>query len=261
MERRAFAAALSAAAASPLLMGAASGRPGQPVKPQADAHLQREMTRVLAAVLQDRDTARTLVPWIFDIGFDWAPAAAPTDRLDFIVAYSFGNRPPADGGDPTKVLAEPGPMNEQLADVVAEIRAVRTLPVYAQWEIAYFLTTKHGLDQVTAIEPVIAADGTITYLSTDGVAAQVAELRKAAPGGIGTAGVVGWRDHIKRCVLTTEGRGMTAFAPEGFTMPDTYDPESGQPWTRRRDLYLVHDMVAQWTMKRTQLIAELYPNG
>ncbi|MFJ9582336.1 hypothetical protein [Streptomyces acidicola] len=54
---------------------------------------------------------------------------------------------------------------------------------------------------------------------------------------------------------------MTAFAPEGFTMPDTYDPESGQPWTRRRDLYLVHDMSAQWTMKRTQLIAELYPNG
>ncbi|MBA2810935.1 hypothetical protein E0500_026935 [Streptomyces sp. KM273126] len=261
MERRAFAAALSAAAAAPLLIGAAPGRSGHQVSPQADAHLQREMLKVLAAVLQDTDTARTVVPWILDIGFDWAPATAPVDQLDFIVAYSFGNRPPANGGDPTRVLAEPGPMNEQLADVVAEIRAVRTLPVYAQWEIAHFLTTKHGLDQVTAIEPVIAADGTITYLSTDGVAAQVAELRKAASGGIGTAGVVGWRDHIKRCVLTTKGRGMTAFAPEGFTMPDTYDPESGQPWTRRRDLYLVHDMSAQWTMKRTQLIAELYPNG
>ncbi|WP_279630225.1 hypothetical protein [Streptomyces murinus] len=44
-------------------------------------------------------------------------------------------------------------------------------------------------------------------------------------------------------------------------MPGTYDPESGQAWTRRRDLYLVHDMVAQLTVLRTKLIAQAYPNG
>jgi hypothetical protein len=44
-------------------------------------------------------------------------------------------------------------------------------------------------------------------------------------------------------------------------MPDTYDPHSAQAWTRRRDVYLVHDMGAQWAMKKSQLLAELYPNG
>lgn len=44
-------------------------------------------------------------------------------------------------------------------------------------------------------------------------------------------------------------------------MPHTYDPESGQAWTRRRDLYLVHDMLAQWTTLRAKLITAAYPNG
>ncbi|MFE7111479.1 hypothetical protein ACFU98_39355 [Streptomyces sp. NPDC057575] len=47
---------------------------------------------------------------------------------------------------------------------------------------------------------MVTEDGTITYLSTNGVAAQVLEHRKNAPGGIGTACVVGFRDHHKRCV-------------------------------------------------------------
>ena len=43
--------------------------------------------------------------------------------------------------------------------------------------------------------------------------------------------------------------------------PHTYDPQSGQAWTRRRDLYLVHDMAAQWQVVRAKLIAAEYPNG
>ena len=117
------------------------------------------------------------------------------------------------------------------------------------------------MDDVTSIEPVTEADGTITYLSTDGVAAQVADARKNLPGGIGTACVVGFRDHHKRCVQTTRDRGMTAYAPRGVAMPDTYDTESGQAWTRTRELYLVHDMAAQWQVLRAKLIAEAYPNG
>ncbi|GAA2357213.1 hypothetical protein GCM10010376_94640 [Streptomyces violaceusniger] len=261
MQRRSFASAVSAAAAAPFLLGAAPSDTDRTQSAAADGRLKRDMVAALENELQDRNTARAVAAWIFDIGFDWTPAAAPISEFDFLIAYAFGNRPPANGGDPAKVLAEPGPMNELLADVVARIRTKRTMTVYAQWEIAHFLKTKYNMSQVIAIDPVIAEDGTITYLSTDGVAAQVAEQRKSNPGGLGTAGVVGWRDHIKRCVLTTEGRGMTALAPEGFTMPDTYDPESGQPWTRRRDLYLVHDMNAQWGMMRTELISRMYPNG
>ncbi|MGA5067800.1 hypothetical protein ACPB9E_29165 [Streptomyces exfoliatus] len=114
---------------------------------------------------------------------------------------------------------------------------------------------------MTSIEPLIAPDGTITYLSTDGVAAQVAEARKRVPGGAGIACVIGFRDHHKRCVQTTRDRGLKAYAPRGFGMPHTYDPESGQPWTRRRDLYLVNDMLAQWSALRAKLMAEAFPNG
>ncbi|MEV8020353.1 hypothetical protein AB0O76_29240 [Streptomyces sp. NPDC086554] len=37
--------------------------------------------------------------------------------------------------------------------------------------------------------------------------------------------------------------------------------ESGQPWSRRRDLYLVHDMAAQWAVLRDKLVKEACPNG
>ena len=107
---------------------------------------------------------------------------------------------------------------------------------------------------------MFAPDGTITYLSTDGVIAQVAELRANEPGG-GTAGVIAFRDHVKRCVQTTRARGVAAFAPQGFAMPNTYDPDSAQAWTRDRDIYLVHDMYAQLAALRTELIDGRYPNG
>ncbi|MEV0051720.1 hypothetical protein AB0H34_14615 [Saccharopolyspora shandongensis] len=263
MQRRTFVAALSAAAAAPVLASSlghaqAAGIPNPPVSGEL---LSRHMRSYLDAELADPTTAQRVVPWLFDIGFDWSPPTKPLDEIDFVIGYAFGNRPPVGGGDPSKVRYEPGPVNEQLADTIAEIRSRRTVPVYAQWEIAHFLVSKYQMSQVVSIEPVVQPDGTITYLSTDGVAAQVVEMRKSNPGGIGTAGVVGFRDHVKRCVLTTEARGMAAFAPRDFEMPGTYDPESGQPWTRRRDLYLVHDMFAQWGMLRTNLIAELYPQG
>ncbi|MEV0095908.1 hypothetical protein [Streptomyces sp. NPDC050738] len=257
MQRRDFAAALTAALAAPAVLGATPAHADE----RSGGGLSRRMRAALAAELDDQDTARTVVPYLQDIGFDWHPETIAPERLDFIVAYGFGNRPPAGGGDPAKVLPEPGPVNEELADTVARIRRRRTVPVYAQWEIARFLESKYRMKNVTSIEPVIAPDGTITYLSTDGVAAQVAEARKHVPGGIGTAGVVGFRDHVKRCVQTTRDRGMTAYAPRGFEMPGTYDPESGQAWTRRRDLYVVHDMAAQWQVLRQKLIAQAYPNG
>jgi hypothetical protein len=214
-----------------------------------------------AAELDDPDTARALVSYLHDAGFGRQPETAALEDLDFIVAYAFGNRPPAGGGDPSKVRYEPGPVNEELADTVARVRGRRSIPVYAQWEIARFLDSKYRMENVTSIEPETAPDGTLTYLNTDGVAAQVVGARRQVPGGVGTAGVIGFRDHVERCLQTTRDRGMTAYAPRGFTMPGTYDPESGQAWTRRRDLYLMHDMTARWKTLRQKLIAQAYPDG
>ncbi|WP_298131485.1 hypothetical protein [Micropruina sp.] len=256
-------AALGSAAAL-IPAAAAHAEPLSGPHPGADAAtLQRAMRRYLADELRDLRTARVTVPRIFDIGFNWHPPVASVATFDFLLAFGFGNRPPANGGDPSRVLPEPGPMNEDLADTVVKVRkrSRRRLPVYAQWEIARHLKAKHGMDDVVSIEPIFAEDGTITYLSTDGVVAQVVELRANRPGGVGRAGVIGFEDHIKRCVQTTRARGVSAFAPRGFAMPNTYDPQSAQAWTRDRDIYLIHDMYAQIAVLRNDLIKERYPNG
>ena len=257
MDRRRFftAAATTAAAASlPFLTaGAAQANPTE-----AQEHkLNRLMLDALSRELDDPATAAVVEPHIQDVGFNWQPPVTAVENIDYIVAYGFGNRAPAGGGDPAKVMYEPGPVNEALADTVAAIRRQKDVPVFAQWEIARFLESKYGMDNVTSIEPVIAPDGTITYLSTDGVAAQVVALR----GTQGIAGVVGFRDHVKRCVQTTRDRGMNAFAPAGIDMPGDYDLQSGQPWTRRRELYLLHDIYAQFAVLRQKAITAAYPNG
>lgn len=251
-------------AATLLPAGVASAHPMGGGSGQSEASaLQRLMTRYLGRELNDGRTARVTAPRIFEIGFNWHPPTIRLSKIDFLLAFAFGNRPPANGGDPTRVLPEPGPMNEDLADTIVRVlnRARRPLKVYAQWEIARHLESKYGMDDVYAIEPVFAADGTITYLSTVGVIEQVVDLRTNEPGGVGTAGVIGFRDHVKRCVLTTRSLGVDAYAPQGFSMPGTYDPLSAQAWTRDRDIYLVHDMYAQVAMLREELISQRYPNG
>ena len=43
-------------------------------------------------------------------------------------------------------------------------------------------------------------------------------------------------------VLTAEGAGMDAAVPDGVDLPSTYDPRSGQEWTRDRLAYLTTDL-------------------
>ncbi|HEY9414832.1 MAG TPA: hypothetical protein VIQ30_08760 [Pseudonocardia sp.] len=175
-----------------------------------------------------------MVEWVRQVALTWHADAEPYEFADYIIAFAFGNRPPANGGDPATTLAEPGPTNEALADVIAAMVRTKRVPVYAQWEIARILESKHHVNNVVSIEPVIEEDGTIVYLSTDGVAKQVAELQADLPGGPGRASVVGFRDHHKRCVLTCRANDLVAHAPEGVAMPRDYDAESGQVWTRYR---------------------------
>lgn len=182
----------------------------------------------------------------------------PAAELRAVVAYSFGNRLAAD----RKSQPAPGPVNEALADAVVRVRALMPAGsrIYAQWEIAHVLSGKRGLKDVVSIEPVVAPDGTVTYLSTDGVAEDVVK-RAGGAAALGPVAVVGHRDHAKRCVLTSRARGMDAWVASEVPLPVAYDAESGQPWTRRRDLYLLHDMAAQMMMMRARRIAEAYPKG
>ncbi|WP_327144078.1 hypothetical protein [Nocardia sp. NBC_01327] len=185
-------------------------------------------------------TASAAPPAAVDL---WTVPTAPAGTATLIVAYSFGNRLPA-GVDSTRTIGDPGPVNEALAAAVVAARGDRDIPVYAQTEIAEVLKSRYGMTDVVAIDPDRAADGTLVYLSTDGVAAKVAQLRGTAVA-TDTAAVVAFRDHLWRATRTTAKRGFDAFAPAGVAMPDQYDPQSGQLWTTSPILYLPTDFAGR----------------
>ncbi|KVE37896.1 hypothetical protein [Burkholderia sp. TSV86] len=265
--RRTFLLSSSSAAALPLastILSACNDSIAQAAP--SDAELKRQMLGKLTAQLNDAANAATVEPYLMDIGFTWDLPTIPAAQINRIVAYSFGNRPnaasgntPANGGSQS-ALPDPGPVNEALADAVYRIHQLKPVKVYAQWEIARFLAAKYQMTNVHSIEPVIAADGTVSYLSTDGVAAAIVALEGKAAA-MGNVAVVGHRDHAKRCIQTSRARGMNAAAAAEVALPTLYDPQSGQAWTRRRDLYLVHDMYAQFGALRADLLAAAYPNG
>lgn len=168
----------------------------------------------------------------------YRPATVPAERIDSIVAYSFGLR---DDGAGTLT---PGPVNEQIAAAIEAFVTGHPVPVFAQWEIAEVLAAA-GVPGVTSIEPDTAADGSVVYLSTAGVAAKAKALAAEAGIELGTVGVFGFADHLVRCVMTTEAAGMTAAVPAGVTYPSAYDPQSAQPWTRDRATYLTTDLLGR----------------
>jgi hypothetical protein len=99
-----------------------------------------------------------------------------------------------------------------------------------------------------SIDPVTNPDGTVTYLSTAGVAEQATSKAQAAGEELGTVGVVAFSDHAVRSVLTARKAGMTGAAvPKSMTLPRGYDPESNQPWTRSRAAYLPTDLIGRIT--------------
>lgn len=234
----------------------------------ADADFQRLVENELTSQLHDRATAAALAPIEVDVGFTWSLPTLPAVQLNSIVAYSFGNRPNAASGNTSSsggnqaALPDPGPINELLADAVHQIHSLNPVPVYAQWEIARFLVSKYGMNSsnLFSVEPLIAADGTITYLSTDGVAVAII-AHAGGTAALGNVGVVGHRDHAKRCIETSVARQMKAYAAAEVSLPVVYDPLSGQSWTRNRHLYLVHDMYAQMYMRFAALSAQAFPHG
>ncbi|RQR60122.1 hypothetical protein DIE19_16295 [Burkholderia sp. Bp9126] len=265
-QRRRFLAAGSALAATSAL--SACGGDGVTAAPISDAALQAQMTGKLNAQLGDAAAVDAILPALTDVGFTWDLPTIAAAQVNAIVAYSFGNRPNAASGNTSSTganqaaLPDPGPVNEALADAVHQILLLKPVKVYAQWEIARFLVSKYqmGANLLTSIEPVIAADGSITYLSTAGVAAAVA-ARAGGAAAMGNVAVVGHRDHAKRCIQTSQQAGMAAFAAREVTLPTVYDPLSGQPWTRNRNLYLVHDMFAQMSTVASVATVRAYPKG
>ena len=172
---------------------------------------------------------------------------APTE-IQTIVAYSFGNRIEANGNRSV------GPVNASLADVVVRLHEETSAPVFAQWEVAEAIGGRIASRHLVSITPLRDARSEPVYLSTGGVAAAI--VRQADdPGRLGKVAVVGFADHIKRCIDTSCRAGLDAAAPAGYAMPMAYDAESGQPWTRSRLVYLLHDVLCRIEDRRNELIA------
>jgi hypothetical protein len=208
----------------------------------------------LQGQLGDDSLAQTLATAVHDCLLDWTAPNTELAEVGAIMAFSFGYRRVSNGN------IIPGPMNENLADVVVALYSQLQCKVYAQWEIAEAIVTRVPSAMIHPIYPDISAkDATVKYLSTYGVAQKVLESVGTAEQ-LGKVLVVAWRDHAPRCVRIARKLGFSAFVPP-TPLPNDYDPDSGQAWTRNRHAYLVHDGLSRLEGYRADVIGTSSPSS
>jgi hypothetical protein len=210
-----------------------------------DAELESAIEAKLTTQLGNSDVAAYTAKFLMDEILTWKGEELPIEEADTILAFAFGNRVILNGNQ------VPGPMNVALADTVVEIYKQTGIPVYAQWEIAQSIGDRIPVKHLTSINPKIAADGTLTYLSTDGVAAAAVQL---SGGNMGKTVVVGFYEHSLRTINTSKSVGIDAYAPEDIELPHDYDPQSGQAWTRDAKTFVMHEIGNRSINERTRLI-------
>lgn len=205
---------------------------------QSYNNLQITLEKHLANELNDAPIAQELALFITKNLLTWKAPTIPTSQISSIVAYAFGNRILPNGNH------LPGPMNEALADLVVQLHAETNAPIYAQWEIVEAIGNRIPQEKLVSINPTLDAQANVVYLSTAGVASaiikHIGNTQK-----LGKVAVIAFNDHLHRCIQVSRSVGMDACAPEDYTMPNTYDKYSGQPWTRNRLTYLVTDIKAR----------------
>jgi len=201
----------------------------------------------LAAELGDRETARALADALHEDVLSWrAPEIDPV-RIDTIMAFTFGNRMLPNGN------RAPGPVNEALADIAVQLHRHKGARIYAQWEVAEAIGSRVPQEKVTPIYPGRDERAEPVYLSTSGVVSAVVAMQ-ADRRSLGVVGVVGFADHLWRCVTTVRQLGLEAYVPQGVVMPHEYDAQSGQPWCRSRLAYLMHDIMIRAGERRGRLM-------
>ena len=203
-----------------------------------ETHLRHE--------LGDADMARRIAEVVWQETLLWRAPVVPVERIRTLFAFTFGNRMLPNGN------REPGPVNQALADIVADLHRRTGAHVYAQWEVVAALEGRIRDALVTAVNPVRDARGEPVYLGTAGVLEELA--RTTAPSELGCVGVVAFADHLYRCVATARRLGFDAHAPAAVDMPHAYDPGSGQAWCRDRLAYLLHDMMIRIAERRSAVV-------
>ena len=107
-----------------------------------------------------------------------------------------------------------------------------------------------GVEGVISVEPDVATDGSVVYLSTAGVTAKGLRLAADAGLAVGHVGVVAHIDHAVRCLLTARAAGLAADVAADMALPTAYDPQSGQAWTRSRAAFIPLDLLGRTLLVR-----------
>lgn len=188
----------------------------------------------LEAELGDAATAGTFARLLVEDALSWRPPTLPPAGIRSIFGFTFGNRMQANGN------RRPGPVNEALAEVAVRLHRQTGARIWAQWEVAEAIGDRVQAGMLEAIHPARGPDAEPRYLGTAAVVDAI--LARRRPEEFGPVAVVALRDHAWRCVRICRERGLAAGVPEGWAMPESYDAQSGQPWTRGRLAYLLHDL-------------------
>jgi hypothetical protein len=201
----------------------------------------------LESELRDRGQAAKLARFITRELLVWK---VPTGRLanaDNIIAFSFGNRLLKSGA------TAPGLVNQRLAQVAIKLFKQTGCRVFAQWEVAECIGSAIPPDRLCSITPDVSEDGrSLKYLSTKDVIRKIGKQM----GRVGKSRcilVVAHQDHAHRCLVFLRQQGFKNACAPPFLLPREYDRQSGQPWTRTRHRYLVHELVARLTEYRARL--------
>ncbi len=203
--------------------------------------LLKDISSYLQQQNYDSEISNKLAKAIIKDTLYWSPQRKDVKNADYIIGFSFGNRIDKAGN------RHPGPMNEQIADLIVKLYKQNPLHVYAQWEIAQCIGDRIPKDKVTAIFPKISKTGDVIYLSTIDVAEEI--IKDIGRGKVDskTFIVAAFREHAPRCIMVCQKYGLkNSFIPHNFELPDKYDPESGQPWTRDKFKYMIYDMACRF---------------
>ncbi len=218
-----------------------------------DEQLQSAIEARLTEQLKNKEVAAYTAEFLMNEVLTWKGEPLAVNQADSILAYAFGNRLSANGNQ------TPGPMNKALAGVVVDLHKKTGKPVYAQWEIAQSIGDRIAPEFITSINPLIAEDGTVVYLSTTGVADEVVKQAGGADK-LGKTLVVGFYEHSLRTIITSREAGIDAYAPQDTALPHDYDAQSGQAWTRDALTFVMHEIRNRATNQRTKLINEKLQN-
>ncbi|WP_394150049.1 hypothetical protein [Vibrio maritimus] len=211
-----------------------------------DEQLQMAMEARLVEQLKDPQAAKLLSEFLIEDVLTWRAETLDIKEADSILAFAFGNRHAQNGNQ------IPGPMNGQLADLAVELHKETGKPVYAQWEIAQQIGDRVAADKLFPIYPTVNEGGELIYLNTTGVALDAV---KQAGGfeKMGKTIVLAFYEHNLRAVNTAREAGLEAFAPAGYEMPSDYDANSGQPWTRDRNTFMLYEVRTRANAKRAEI--------